>query len=170
MMATPDLHHILVPHDFSGTAERALGYALALAERLGARITIMHAYESPSYGYPDAVVASLEFETEIARAAKSALDGVLARFAGADVDIDTLLRRGTPWIEIGAAAESLKTDLIVMGTQGRRGLARALLGSVAERVVRTASCPVLTVRAGHPEPHPIAAAERADFYAPSAER
>jgi nucleotide-binding universal stress UspA family protein len=59
--------------------------------------------------------------------------------------VSVVLRHGTPWTEIATVAREAKADLVVMGTHGRRGVARMLLGSVAERVVRTAPCPVLTV-------------------------
>ncbi|MGO9838639.1 MAG: universal stress protein [Polyangiaceae bacterium] len=71
--------------------------------------------------------------------------GVVARAKRPGVAIDSTLRQGPVWSEILAAAKSPKADLIVIGTHGRRGLSRALLGSVAERIVRTAPCPVLTV-------------------------
>lgn len=145
MNPVSNIQQILVPHDFSETAEHALAYALALAERFGARVTVLHAYEVPSYGYPDAVAASYEFSSAMERAAAVALKGVEDRARRPNITLDTLLRRGTPWVEIAAAAKERKVDMIVMGTHGRRGVARALLGSVAEKVVRTAPCPVLTV-------------------------
>jgi nucleotide-binding universal stress UspA family protein len=147
MSPAPDIRHILVPHDFSDTAEYALAYALVLAQKFGARVTVLHAYEVPAYGYPDALHVSLDLMPETERAIASSLEGVKARALRAKVDVDVSLRRGTPWAEITAAAMETKADLVVMGTRGRRGVARALLGSVAERVVRTAPCPVLTVHA-----------------------
>jgi nucleotide-binding universal stress UspA family protein len=145
MNLTPEIRRILVPHDFGEPAECALGYAIALAGRLGATITVLHVYECPSYGFPDSMVATFEFESAVARAAQNALDGLMARARAVDVEIGGILRRGTPTKDIQAVAESIAADLIVMGTQGRHGLPRALLGSVAETVVRWAGCPVLTV-------------------------
>jgi nucleotide-binding universal stress UspA family protein len=145
MSPAPNIRHILVPHDFSETAEYALSYALALADKFAARITVVHAYEVPAYGYPDALVASLEFTAEIERTLSKSLEEVKARASSGKVPVEAFLRRGTAWSEITAAATESKADLIVMGTHGRRGVARALLGSVAEKVVRTATCPVLTV-------------------------
>jgi nucleotide-binding universal stress UspA family protein len=87
-----------------------------------------------------------EMAGQIQRAATTALDGVGSRAQRSGVKVDTVLRHGPAWSEILAVAAETKADLIVMGTHGRRGLARALLGSVAEKVVRTASCPVMTVR------------------------
>jgi nucleotide-binding universal stress UspA family protein len=147
MSLAPVIRHIMVPHDFGDAAEHALAYALDLGQKLGARVTVVHAFEVPAFGYPDALVASLQFLPEIEAAAGRALDAVKSRVRGAPVDVEVSLRRGTPWEQITAAASEMKVDLIVMGTHGRRGVAHALLGSVAEKVVRTAPCPVLTVRA-----------------------
>ena len=145
-MQTSIPHHILVPHDFSDTAEHALSFAVDLAGKLGAHITLVHAYDVPNYGYPDGVAVTVDVIGNIQRAAQSALDGVAARARRSGVEVDALLRQGAAWSEIDASAQETGADLIVMGTHGRHGLARALLGSVAEKVVRTAPCPVLTVR------------------------
>lgn len=148
MSPTSSFQHILVPHDFSDTAEKALGYALDLAERLGSRVTILHVYEVPTYAFPEGPTLTLEMVSEIERAAAIALDGVAARARRRPgVNVGTQLRQGTPWKEIDAAAKESSVDLIVIGTHGRRGIARALLGSVAEKIVRTAPCAVLTVHA-----------------------
>ncbi|MDP9148575.1 MAG: universal stress protein [Myxococcota bacterium] len=155
MMSNPSIERILVPHDFSETAEYALRYALLLAEKFGARIIVLHTYEIPSYSYPEAFVTSVESTVHIEEAARKALEAVVARAQRPDLQIDMMLRRGTAWTEIGSAAQETKADLIAMGTHGRRGVARALLGSVAEKVVRTAPCPVLTV-------HPSDAERQAD--------
>jgi nucleotide-binding universal stress UspA family protein len=144
-MSTTIPRHILVPHDFSDTAEHALSFALDLASKLGAHITVMHAYELPSYAYPEGLALTAELTGNIQRAAQSALEGVLTRARRPGLEIEAQLRQGVAWREIEACAAEKKADLIVMGTHGRRGLARALLGSVAEKVVRTAPCPVLTV-------------------------
>jgi nucleotide-binding universal stress UspA family protein len=142
-MSTSIPRHILVPHDFSDTAEHALSLATALAEKLGAHITLMHAYEIPAY--PDSVMMTAEVAASIRRAAQGALEGVAARARRPGVEVQAILREGRSWSEINATAKETHADLIVMGTHGRHGLARALIGSVAEKVVRTAPCPVLTV-------------------------
>jgi nucleotide-binding universal stress UspA family protein len=153
---TSIVRHILVPHDFSETARHALDYALALAPSLGARITILHAYEIPVYGIPESPVVTAEGMLEIQGAAQRALETVLAAARRPDLQVGAVLRQGVPWSEIQSAASELKVDLIVIGTHGRKGLARALLGSVAEKVVRTAPCPVLTIHA--PDAAPPASA------------
>jgi nucleotide-binding universal stress UspA family protein len=145
MNSSPNIQHILVCHDFSETTEPALVYAVSIAEKFRARITILHAYERPAYSFPESLVEDFEFETKIERAARAALNAVAARAQRSGVEIGVKLKMGTPWKEIVAVAEETRADLIVMGTHGRRGVARALIGSVAERVVRSAPCPVLTV-------------------------
>jgi nucleotide-binding universal stress UspA family protein len=149
MSTTANIEHILVPHDFSETAENALSFALSLAEKLGSRVTILHVFEPPAYAFPEGPTLTPDIAVQIEKAAATALEGVAARAKRPGVETGTELRQGSPWREIDAAAREAHADLIVIGTHGRRGLARALLGSVAEKVVRTAGCPVLTVHAPH---------------------
>jgi nucleotide-binding universal stress UspA family protein len=146
-MATT-IQHVLVAHDFGEAAQSALSYAIDLAERLKARITVVHAYEIPVYGFPEGLALTAETVGRIRSVAGQALEGIVQRVRRPGVDIDGLLRQGAAWSEIVAAATETKADLVVIGTHGRRGLAHALLGSVAEKVVRASPCPVLTVR-GH---------------------
>jgi nucleotide-binding universal stress UspA family protein len=143
--------HILVPTDFSQTAQRALDYALDLAAKVGARVTIVHVCEVPAYGYAEGLLMTAQFAEQIESASRTAIDALAQRSQRAGVQLETVLRQGEPWFEIDALAKQSAADLIVMGTRGRRGIARALLGSVAEKVVRTAPCPVLTVHG--PEAH-----------------
>jgi nucleotide-binding universal stress UspA family protein len=145
MTNSPRIQRILVPHDFSETAQCALDYALDLAEKFEARLTIVHTYEVPILSYPEGPAITAEMIQQVQSAAKTALDGLVSRTQRPDVGVDGILRQGSAWSEIIAAATEAKADLIVIGTHGRRGLSRALLGSVAEKVVRGASCPVLTV-------------------------
>ena len=141
-----DFRKILVPTDFTETSERALDWAFTLAERLGSAVTIMHSYETPMAGFPDgAMLPATDFTGWLADASKKGLDAVLVRRTGGKVQVDGLLRQGVAWEEINRVADEINADLIVIGTHGRRGLARALLGSVAENVVRTATRPVLTI-------------------------
>jgi nucleotide-binding universal stress UspA family protein len=141
--------HILVPHDFSATAEAALSYATALALKLGARITVLNVYELPSYGYGEALGFTAEILSDIQRASEEGVKIAADRARSAGVEVNDAVRQGPAWSEIDAAANELGVDLIVMGTHGRKGLSRAFLGSVAEKVVRTAPCPVLAVRGGN---------------------
>lgn len=137
---------ILVPVDFSETSNFALDYAIDMATKLGASVTVMHAFELPIYGFPDdALVASAEVAPGIVNGSTQALAATLADRKKSGVTLESALRQGPADKEIVDLARLAGADLIVMGTHGRRGLARALLGSVAEKVVRTAPCPVLTV-------------------------
>jgi nucleotide-binding universal stress UspA family protein len=82
---------------------------------------------------------------QLERSARAALEGVVSHARRPGVEIDAVLRQGAVWSEIQTVAKERKADLIVIGTHGRHGFSRAMLGSVAAKVVRTAPCPVLTV-------------------------
>jgi nucleotide-binding universal stress UspA family protein len=132
--------HVLVATDFEQPARRAADLALTLADGFGARVTLLAVV--PIVGALPGIegpVAALEESTRRALAAEtSRLEEQLSGVQG-------VMRRGVPWEEILAASNELGADLIVVGTRGRRALPRALLGSVAERVLRLAAVPVLSV-------------------------
>ena len=137
---------ILVPVDFTETSDRALDYAVAMAARFEASVVALHAYEIPVYGFPDgALVASGEVATRISDAAQKALDRLVEARQNKGVKLSALLRTGVAYDLANTVADEIDADLIVIGTHGRRGLARALLGSVAENVIRTAKRPVLVI-------------------------
>jgi nucleotide-binding universal stress UspA family protein len=137
---------IIVATDFSEIADHALDYALAFAAMSGANVTIVHAYDVPVYGRPDGVLLpSPEVAEQISRAARRALDETVERARKRCPSADGELREGDARDQITNVAEMLGADLIVVGTHGRRGVKRMLLGSVAESLVRTSSIPVLTV-------------------------
>jgi nucleotide-binding universal stress UspA family protein len=141
-----EFKRILVPTDFTETSELAIEWALSLAERLGSWVTVMHAYEIPIVGFPDgALVATADIATRIADASRAGLESAIAKRQGRKVKVDGILREGVAWEEINLVADEIDADLVIIGTHGRRGLARALLGSVAENVVRTARRPILTI-------------------------
>jgi nucleotide-binding universal stress UspA family protein len=136
---------ILVASDFSAHAEHALEVALDLAQRWGASVTLVHVHEPPVWA------PGLEEVLE-ARAgeARDNISDLLARTAAAAraagvTDVDTRLVDGVPFVEITRLAREGGYDLIALGTHGRTGIEHVLVGSVAERVVRTAPCAVLTV-------------------------
>ena len=151
----PTVKRILVPTDFSETADKALAYAKDLAPKLGASLHLVHVYRDP---YAVAACAPEVYATVPAEVRARALDEVRERlFERLDAD-EELRLRGSRGIVRGLVAPQIvdyaamnDIDLIVMGTHGRRGVAHLLLGSVAEHVLRTAECPVLTVRAEHQE-------------------
>ena len=145
-----DLHRILIATDFSPHSQVALRYAKALAEAFRSEIVLCHVLENPDLlsqlppvdqGYFPPNFLQVQEEQ-----AQAALAGLVAE--AAPLAVRTLLRRGAPFVEIVAAAREEDADLIVIGTHGRGAIAHMLLGSVAEKVVRKASCPVLTVREG----------------------
>lgn len=141
-----DLRNIVVATDFSDLADHALDEAVELAEKFGAAITLVHSYEIPVYGFPDGIlVAPSDVTAQIQLASQKQLADSVARHKASKVPITPILRMGAPWDEINSAAAETGAGLIVIGTHGRRGISRALLGSVAERVIRTATLPVLVV-------------------------
>jgi nucleotide-binding universal stress UspA family protein len=139
--------NILVPSDLSEAAEHAFDYACELAKTLGAKVHLLNVIGVPVLGVPELGVAitSSVIDSLVAEN-QSALDKLAAKRAGRCEIGEVLLRTGDARDVINQTAKELDIDLIVMGTHGRRGVSRALLGSVAETVVRSAPCPVLTVR------------------------
>lgn len=140
-------HTILVATDFSEHADHALGYAAELAAALDGTIHLVHALPPAPMGGPELGMAySAAVMESMTRTANDALEARAARYRDRASLGPVRLELGDPREVIDGVAEQLGADLIVMGTHGRRGLRRVLLGSVAESVVRTAPCPVLTVR------------------------
>ena len=141
---------ILVPTDFSSAADRALEHARSLAEAFGASIHLLHVFDDPftAAAYAPEVFASIPpdyREAALAEAGRQ-LDARLGGQERREFGGTSELVIGSPAREIVRYAAMHGIDLIVMGTHGRSGLAHLLLGSVAERVVRTAPCAVLTIR------------------------
>jgi nucleotide-binding universal stress UspA family protein len=143
---------ILVATDLTPASEPAVLAALGLAKILGAHLTALHVLDAPlesaKWFLPDspemlALRAAIAKEETTIHADLVAQIGALAHGA---VNIDAVVRRGNPVDTIRDVASEIAADLLVLGTHGRRGLQHALLGSVAERVVRTASQAVLTIR------------------------
>jgi universal stress protein A len=146
---------ILVPYDFAEASHHALAYAKGLAERFGSSLQLLHVLPDPNapYAYmplsPDAPATYYvppDTVDEMMKEATVRLDGVLPSAERQSFRALTFVQLGDPRQEILHHAARQRVDLIVMGTHGRGGAAHLLLGSVAERVVRTAPCPVLTVR------------------------
>jgi nucleotide-binding universal stress UspA family protein len=140
----------LVPLDFSEDANQALAYAIDLASKLGARVTLLHVMQSPPWGgvdmdgtIPHAYSRFIQhLEAEVAHRMQACLEGVTA----GGLEGEMAVVHGIPFQEILDTAKKQQVDLIIMGTHGRTGLQHVLLGSVAEKVVRLAPCPVLVVR------------------------
>ena len=132
--------HLLVPTDFSPAADRAVDYAAALAVTLEARVTLMTA----TY-LGDTPEVHLAYIEKVRAEDKERLEGVRQRIEQAGVSVSALMAYGPPAQQIVETARKRGADLIVMGTHGRTGIQHLLIGSVAERVVRLAPCPVLVV-------------------------
>lgn len=145
--------NILVPTDLSEGGEQALDYACELARTLGATVHVLNVIGISALGVPELGVAMTSSMIDsLVEDNQAALDALVARKRSLAPIGQVLLRTGDARDVINHTASELGADLIVMSTHGRRGVSRALLGSVAETVVRTAPCPVLSVRL-HPEPH-----------------
>lgn len=142
------LKKILVPTDFSDCANDALRLAQEIAGKFDGTITLLHVYQIPAYPLAEGTfVGGPQVTAEIVKDILAALDKTKQEAAEASpVPITTQISEGVPYLEIARAAREGRYDLIVIGTHGRTGIRHLLLGSVAERVVRTAGCPVLTVR------------------------
>lgn len=139
---------ILVPTDFGDAADAALDAAIELARRLGATVRVVHAFEPPGSDLPEGMIAGLgDASDRVLDAAEKALANAAEARRGAGVVVETEIVRGRPWRAIVDAAAKDPSALVVMGTHGRAGAERPLLGSVAERVVRASPRPVLTIRA-----------------------
>ena len=134
---------LLVTTDFSANSAVAVQPALVIAQRFGARIVLVHVIEAPS---TDAGHASKEAFRALADMAREQLEEFGGREIGAKVPWTPEVAVGPAPLAITDAAKRCQADLIVVAAHGRTGMLHLLLGSVAERVVRTATCPVLTVR------------------------
>lgn len=144
---------ILVPHDFSSSANHALAIARDEAKAHGAKLLLLHVIEMPLQMQPTMVITPPETGAPITVKDYAISEGekhladLAARLSKDGVTAQTFIRLGKPEDEIIKFATEHGVDLIAMGTAGRTGLAHMLIGSVAERVVRLSNCAVLTIRA-----------------------
>ena len=141
------LDNILIPTDFSDYSRPAAEYACALAKQLGGKIHVVHVFESPIMAmlspddpFPETLLADMEGN------ANKKLHAWYFPELEQIADVTRALIHGSPFVEILRYSRDNNIDLIVLGTHGRSGLMHVLIGSVAEKIVRKASCPVLTVR------------------------
>jgi nucleotide-binding universal stress UspA family protein len=149
---------ILVPVDFTDYSTRAADYAAMLARRFRATIILIHAIGPFTYDVTDAALV-VDHYASLHTIADRLMTGLRNRLARRGAAVRTVIRQGNPALEIIGEARRRRANLIVMGTHGRTGLEHLVLGSVAERVVRFAPCPVLTVGSGrgpkHRKPLPL---------------
>ncbi|ETX05969.1 universal stress protein [Candidatus Entotheonella palauensis] len=139
------IQHILVPMDFSPDAEQALESAMALARQFQARITLLHAVHLPV----TTEVSLTAYFSEMQASAQRGMETYQKQVTDAGLPVDMFVLVGVPFRKIIETAANEGADLIVMGTHGRTGVPHLMLGSVAERVVRLAPCPVLVTRKTH---------------------
>jgi nucleotide-binding universal stress UspA family protein len=144
------LHRILVATDFSDYSNEALEYAVYLARGFGAGLYLLHVFEPPFFSHsgvsPGVRPEVHQWIKEVKEGEAVQLNDLAEKVRHQGAKVHPIFKEGTPFLEILRTAGEIPTDLIVLGTHGRTGLAHVLMGSVAERVVRKAACPVFTVR------------------------
>jgi universal stress protein A len=145
---TMDVRQISAPTDFSEFSKRAVESAYALAQTFGAKLLLLSVVELPSFpveGLAPSTRGTMLLD-DLQRQVSLNLAQVLQETTDPKVEVTRQVVVGTPYRQIVEVAEAEHVDLIVMATHGRTGLSHLVMGSVAERVVRTAACPVLTIR------------------------
>lgn len=146
-----EMNKILVPVDFSACSKTALDYAANLARRFGATLHLLHVWEPPRYIIPEVLVQvpgeASQTLADFARSeAGKEMETFLTGLQDEEFEVKGRLESGDPTDCILRLAADEDYSLIVMATHGRTGLSHLFLGSVAEKVVRRAACPVLTIR------------------------
>lgn len=142
------IRRILAPTDFSDSSAPAVRYAAEMAEKFAAELVLLHVVQDLALVLPDAVMPTpmpTADLTHLIETGRTALANQVAALGLARLNPKTEVRVGSPYAEIDATAKEVGADLICISTHGRTGLAHLLLGSVAEKVVRRAPCPVLIV-------------------------
>lgn len=145
-----NIKNILCPIDYSINSEKALDYAIEFAEKYQAKLYLIHVLDIRLYDIndPDLYNVNIIDKETIDKLRERLLKCVDEDIKGR-ISVEAVIVQGVPFAEIVKASKDYMIDLIVLGTHGRTGLSHAIMGSVAEKVVRKAPCPVLTVR--HPE-------------------
>jgi nucleotide-binding universal stress UspA family protein len=143
-----NIQRILAPTDFSELSNQGLTSALELAEAFGAKLLLLHVVEPPPYPVEGIVPSHLgaTLLDDLERQASNDLAQMLPEAQRSKVEVARRVVVGIPYRKIVEVGEEEKSDLIVMTTHGRTGLSHLVMGSVAEKIVRTAPCPVLTIR------------------------
>jgi nucleotide-binding universal stress UspA family protein len=144
MVMKLEVEQVLCATDFSDCAAYAFQYALAIAAHHGASVELLHVTESSIYAN-DPPLEGEELGGKLEGRLLKRLDEIAAS-QSVDVAIETTVVNGVPSVEIVRHAKATSADLIVLGTHGRTGLKHLLIGSVAEKVIRNAACPVCTIR------------------------
>ena len=137
------LKNVLYATDFSARSGRALRYALAIARKYHSKVVAAHVISLSPFPNSSPTIAWQAIAAQALRDAKTAMGTIESQFKGIPHEI--MIRKGDIWEELAAIIARQEIDLIVLGTHGRSGVSKALMGSVAEKIFRQASCPVLTV-------------------------
>ena len=147
-MSIVNLRKILVPHDFSDYSLHALRYAVTLAEHFDSELLVVHVVEPIVYpaDFSFGQVSIPAMEEEIRKHSEEQLGEVVASEVPTGATVNTIIRVGKPFAEIIDFAKRENVDLIVISSHGRTGMDHVLFGSTADKVVRKAPCPVLTIR------------------------
>jgi nucleotide-binding universal stress UspA family protein len=146
-----EIRRILVPVDFSEHAAGVLEWAAHLAEEHGSRLILLHAYHLPvEFQQLEGAYLPPDFWSSVKTEAQQSLARYAEDLDRRGLEVETAVREGYPAAVIVDEAASQPADLIVIGTHGLSGLKHLLLGSIAERVVQKAPCPVLTVKTQEP--------------------
>ena len=135
---------ILVATDFSPLSEKAIDYAVMTAKQFGAMILLIHVLKPFSISTTDALMF-VDNSKAVREVAEAMIFNLREILNGKGVSVETVLMQGPPASEIVMKASQEEVDLIIMGTHGRKGVEHLLLGSIAEKVIRNAKCPVMTV-------------------------
>jgi nucleotide-binding universal stress UspA family protein len=141
----PKIKKILVPTDFSPFSEVAIDHAAVLAKAFKAEVVLIHVIESAAYSVTDTLIV-VNHEAALRTTAEALMENLRKACSERGLPVTASVVSGAPYREIINKAEQEQVDLIAMGTHGRSGIERLLLGSVAEKVVRLATVPVLTIR------------------------
>jgi len=144
---TIDIRRILVPVDFSEHAEYVIEWATHLAREHASHLILLHVYHLPvEFQQLEGAYLPPDFWANVKKEADQTLGRYVAELRGKSLDVEAVVREGYPATVIVDEAASQRADLIVIGTHGLSGLKHLLLGSIAERVVQKAPCPVLAVK------------------------
>lgn len=144
----PEIKRILVPIDFSEHSKNALRYAINFAKIFQSKLHLIYVLEPVIYpaDFSMGQIAFPSMDVELDSRAKEELDKLAEREVGAQVPYETIVKTGKPFVEINESAAELNIDLIIIASHGESGVEQILFGSTAEKVVRKAPCPVLSLR------------------------
>lgn len=143
-----NINKILVPIDFSNYSKNALKYAVNFAKKFNSKIYLVYVVEPVIYP-SDFSMGQVTFpvsDIEMNERAKDELESLAKTEIGSQFEVETVIKTGKPFVEINETASELDIDLIIIATHGHTGMEHLLFGSTAEKVVRKAPCPVLTLR------------------------